>query len=91
MRIGPELDVALAQPVEDAVEELVIDEEGKVLELWLHGGFGELQQHTFIEQDVGEGTPRRRLVGLKDLTVEARRGLSVTADDDQVVERDGNG
>ncbi len=91
MRIGPELDAALAQPVEDAVEVIVIDEKGKVLELWLHRGFGEQQQDAFIEQDVGEGTPRRRLVGLKDLTVEARRGLSVTADDDQVVERDGNG
>ena len=91
MRIGPECDVAFAQPVEDAVEELVIDEEGEVLELRLHGRFGELQQHTFIKQDVGEGAPRRCLARLENLAVEARRGLPVAADDDQVVERDGNG
>lgn len=91
MRIGPELHVALAQPVEDAVKELVIDEKGEVLELRLFGGCGELQQHTAVEQDVGKGAPRRRLVGLEDLAVEARRGLSVATDDDQVVERDGNG
>ena len=91
MRIGPELKVTLAQPVEDAVEELIIDEEGKVLELWLHRGFRELQQHPAIKQDVGEWAPRRRLAGLEDLAVEARRGLAVAADDDQVVERDGDG
>lgn len=91
LRICPELDVSLAQPVEDAIEQFVIDEEGEVLELWLHGRFGELQEYTFVEQDVGEGTPRRRLMGFEDLAVEARRSLPVAADDDQVVERDGNG
>jgi hypothetical protein len=88
--IGPEFDAALAQPVEDAVEERVIDEEGQVLELGLHGGFGELEQHPFVEQDVREGAPRRRLMGLEDLAIEARRGLTVAADNDQVVERDRN-
>lgn len=90
MWIGPERHVALAQPVEDAVEEVVINEEGEVLELWFYRRFRELQQHASIEQDIREGSPRRSLVSLEDLAVEARRGLPVAANDDQVVECDRN-
>nr|WP_170315500.1 hypothetical protein [Nakamurella deserti] len=84
--IRPVRDPAVPEPGEGPVEQVVVDQEGVVLELDLDRRLGELQQDTVGEPEVDERSPGRRPGDLHQLLVEPGGPVAVGGDDDRVVE-----
>jgi hypothetical protein len=85
--VGPEVEAALADAIEDRVELRLADEEGIVLWCDLVVGRVEVERDVVVDADDVEGTETRGRRPAEDLGEERGRARLVAAPDDRVIQR----